>query len=292
MIQQRLEPGRTPALTIRRTPGDDRPYYWRAVAYDHFNFFGWDWTETRPTTPRPAGEDDPRRDTRRPAGGRHARTVIVHGHARSAYRQPYVVQPARLRSSIDRDSALLSLGEDGFFEALQIERHQPYIVTARVPLLGDDAGRAHAEQLAAAGTDYPDEIVRSLPGRPGRARSGPEATQVLDESWRCAGRQPVRRRHDDGGDAQSDRSSRYDTDVTDVDCGDRSVAECFARSKRGYCQHYATLMTVLLREHGIPARFVQGFLPGDLEPAHRRRDRSRTAAPTPGSRSTSPATAG
>ena len=44
-----------------------------------------------------------------------------------------------------------------------------------------------------------------------------------------------------------------------------SVVECFAASKRGYCEHYATLMTVLLREHDIPARFVEGFLPGTLD---------------------------
>jgi hypothetical protein len=57
----------------------------------------------------------------------------------------------------------------------------------------------------------------------------------------------------------------YDTDVRDIDCGDRSAAECFAWSKHGYCQHYATLMTVLLREMHIPARFVQGFLPGVID---------------------------
>ena len=33
---------------------------------------------------------------------------------------------------------------------------------------------------------------------------------------------------------------KYDTNVADVDCGDRSVAECFAFSRRGFCQQYAT----------------------------------------------------
>ncbi len=54
--------------------------------------------------------------------------------------------------------------------------------------------------------------------------------------------------------------------MADVDCDDRSVAECFAFSRQGFCQQYATLMTLLLREHGIPARFVQGFLPGNVNP--------------------------
>jgi hypothetical protein len=61
---------------------------------------------------------------------------------------------------------------------------------------------------------------------------------------------------------QNSNRYKYDTNVSDVDCGDRSVAECFAFSRRGFCQQYATLMTLLLREHKIPARYVQGFLPG------------------------------
>ena len=45
-----------------------------------------------------------------------------------------------------------------------------------------------------------------------------------------------------------------------------SIVECFARIQRGYCEYYASTMAVLLREMGIPTRFVQGFLPGDGEP--------------------------
>ena len=36
----------------------------------------------------------------------------------------------------------------------------------------------------------------------------------------------------------------YDTDVRDLDCARLSTAECFATFRRGYCQHYATTMTV------------------------------------------------
>lgn len=34
-------------------------------------------------------------------------------------------------------------------------------------------------------------------------------------------------------------------------------------AKEGYCVHFATAMTVLLRSEGIPARYVTGFAPGD-----------------------------
>ncbi len=46
--------------------------------------------------------------------------------------------------------------------------------------------------------------------------------------------------------------------------------ECFARTRQGYCLHYASTMAILLRAAGqltadnpIPTRLVQGFLPGD-----------------------------
>ncbi|WP_036738254.1 transglutaminase-like domain-containing protein, partial [Paenibacillus zanthoxyli] len=32
--------------------------------------------------------------------------------------------------------------------------------------------------------------------------------------------------------------------------------------KKGYCVHFASAMTVLLRSSGIPARYVQGYAPG------------------------------
>ncbi len=35
-------------------------------------------------------------------------------------------------------------------------------------------------------------------------------------------------------------------------------------TKQGYCVHFATAMTVLLRSSGIPARYVQGYGPGTL----------------------------
>ncbi|MGV2643766.1 transglutaminase domain-containing protein, partial [Clostridium perfringens] len=34
-------------------------------------------------------------------------------------------------------------------------------------------------------------------------------------------------------------------------------------TKEGYCVHFATTMTVLLRSEGIPARYVTGFAPGE-----------------------------
>jgi transglutaminase-like putative cysteine protease len=249
------------AVTIRRPPGDDRHYYWRVAAYDRSSFFGWDWTEDETVrTPRPAGEpllagspDEPSED---------GTTEVVFTVSPGSYRSPYILSPLT-PVKLDRDSELVSLGEDGFFEAIQVEGRESYTVTTRVPLLGDDPPGALTENLLrVAGQDYPAEIRARYLALPD-GTIGPEAQQVLDDVLAKTDGNPydvaktmVRELHGS--------RFKYDTNIADVDCGERSTAECFAWSRQGFCQQYATLMTALLRKQGIPARFVQGFLPGEL----------------------------
>ncbi len=47
----------------------------------------------------------------------------------------------------------------------------------------------------------------------------------------------------------------------------RDVVDYFLfDAKQGYCEYFATTMTVLLRADGIPARIVTGYLPGARQP--------------------------
>ena len=248
------------AVTVQRPVGDDRPYYWRAVAYDRFNLFGWEWTESS-RLPREAGQEilTGTLDAPPAAGTEVTFTVTPDGH-----RSTFVLSPLA-PVAIDRNSELLGLGEEAFFQALQISGTSGYTLTARVPVLGDDVPGGITENLLrVAGTNYPVEIrARYVPLPPGAI--GPEAQQVLDD---VVAKAPSDNPYDIAKTmVQELHSSRfvYDPNVLDVNCGDRNAVECFAWSRRGYCQHYATLMTVLLRAHGIPARFVQGFLPGSLD---------------------------
>ena len=59
---------------------------------------------------------------------------------------------------------------------------------------------------------------------------------------------------------------KYKEDVRterNAQCSGVSTVECFARIRVGYCDYYASTMTVLLRASGVPARVAYGFLPGD-----------------------------
>lgn len=254
------------AVTIQRPIGDDTNYYWRAVAYDEFNLYGWDWSDGTTQVPRVAGEelltgtlDEP------PAEGGTEVTFTV---TPDSYPSSWILSPLA-PVAVDRDARLLALGENGFFKAVQIGSGSTYTLTAKVPLFGDVPGGITENLLRVAGTSYPEAITSRYLQKP-EGVIGPEAREVLDDVLLRIEADPtitdnpydvarmlVRELH-------SNRF-RYDPNVLDVDCGDLGRVECFAWSRQGYCQHYASLMAMLLREHGIPARYVQGFLPGTLD---------------------------
>ncbi len=249
------------AMTIQREPGDETKYYWRASAYDRFNLFGWQFSETDSRIARAAG-DEILADTF-DAVPKERGTDVTFTVTPASHRGPYVVSPLA-PVAVDRETELYGLGaEQNFFQAVQIDGSEPYKVTARVPLLGDVPGGRTENLLRVAGTEYPEEIrARYLPVTPGAI--GPEAEELLADILAKA---PANNPYDIASTMVNEFHSRrfeYQANVLDVDCGSRSVTECFAWSKRGYCQHYASLMTVLLRQAQIPARFVQGFLPGEI----------------------------
>lgn len=48
--------------------------------------------------------------------------------------------------------------------------------------------------------------------------------------------------------------------------GEDFVDDFLFETHEGYCNHFSTAMTVLLRSEGIPARYVKGFAPGKPDP--------------------------
>jgi len=48
--------------------------------------------------------------------------------------------------------------------------------------------------------------------------------------------------------------------------GKNTIDDFLFKSRKGYCEHYATAFTFLLRAAGIPARIVGGYLGGEINP--------------------------
>lgn len=248
------------ALTVEVPAGDRRRYYWRATTYDEFVGNGWNQTvaERRAVGangPLLAGTVDAP-----PEEGQIAVSVVVRP---AAYRGRTLLAPGS-PLGVDRPSVVELTAPEGSIAGIELDRPGiPYTVRSLVHAIGDETpGGLTANRLRAAGRAYPSEIAtRYLQLPPGAM--GPEATALLE-----------RVRSSLSLDTPYDLAAAlvevfhgpdftYDADVTDIDCGGRSIVECFATFRRGYCQYYATTMAVLLRSAGVPARLVQGFLPGD-----------------------------
>jgi transglutaminase-like putative cysteine protease len=253
-----------PALEIFRTPGDDRAFYWRATAYDTFTLTGWANTDAA-SVPRPAGEGilDGTRDAIPETAARtpeQFRIVPSDGLFRVAFSP---IDPL----SIDHDTNLNLSGPDGHFQSIEISARDPYIVTAAVQDLADVEGGLTRNRLRAAGQGYPAEIIARYTSLPKDAM-GPNAKALLADIQATV--------KQSGNDTPYDLASgivnelhkskyEYKTNVLRV-CDDQpSIVECFATHRQGYCEHYASTMAVLLRAAGIPARLVEGFLPGRLD---------------------------
>lgn len=251
----------SPVLDI--TVPDRGIYYWRAVAYDRFDGRSWSWSNGRETA-IPAGSailagaaDDPA-----VLGARREVTFTV----KELGLDPRSVFSPDAIASVDVASTLTTAGADPspFFAAVTAPGTS-YRVTALVPIDGttDPAKGLTANKLRVAGSAYP-ATIRSLYLQLDPGAYGPATKQLLDE---------VLARHPEAAKTPYDLARsvttylskeggfRYDTNVTNVDCGSDGVVECFARTRVGYCEYYASTMAVLLRLKGVPARFVEGFLP-------------------------------
>jgi transglutaminase-like putative cysteine protease len=250
------------AVTIERDPADDRSFYWRATAYDQFDLTAWR-SSNATIVERPSGArvlegtaDDVTGAWLEPV------TVTVHP---GAFGSSTILSPGT-PLFVDRAVRLITTGNDGYFAALEGEdARTSYRITALVATVGDGAGSLDASALRAAGTDYPPGISQQYLGvPPGAIPPGGDAEALLDDI--LAEAEDPDNPYDVASTMvdylQSSANFRYDTDVRDLDCEGLSTVECFARFRRGYCQYYATTMAILLRERGIPARLVAGFLPG------------------------------
>jgi hypothetical protein len=252
------------ALTIRRDSLNDDPMYWRAATYDRILPTGWEQTDVRTVT-RPAGTgllegtiDDP--GIRQ--GLRTSTFTVIPATAANAAESPLVSPGTPV--SAGETVRLTLIGEAGFFGSMGRDgaTTTEYEVTARTPVRGEGVGELNDEALRAAGNHYPNAIVeRYLDVADGILGPNARALQQKIEG-KAASSAPIDLVEATMAELRSNEFT-YNTDVSDLDCASLSTVECFATYKQGFCQYYATTMAVLLRSMGIPARFAEGFLPGE-----------------------------
>jgi transglutaminase-like putative cysteine protease len=136
-----------------------------------------------------------------------------------------------------------------------------YTVLSQVHDYEVDGGSLTASELRAAGVDYPSWIGPYVQVNEGA--SGPRTASKAGEIARRAASLGLDNPYDKARLLQDGlRDLGYATSVEGLCRVGENVPECLLRSESGFCQHYATTMVMVLRELEIPARLVNGYLPG------------------------------
>ena len=221
----------------RFTVTADRATYWHAAAFDRYTGEGWVRSGESVAYDGPLDPPD--------AG---TTTVEQTFRVESPVRlMPAAWKPVEVRGSPPEGVRVTSDG--GLVPTAPFREGETYTVRSEVPDV--DAGR-----LRAAGTDYPPgvgerylQLPESTPERIARrAREVTDGAATPYDAARAVGRW-----------LQANKG--YSLEV-ERPAGDVVDGFLFGMD-RGYCVYFATAMAVLLRSVGVPARFANGYTPGE-----------------------------
>jgi Transglutaminase-like superfamily/Domain of unknown function (DUF4129) len=254
-----------PALTWRTTTPMERPPYLAAVFYDDFRLDGWRISGEPSRIERAPGQDllGGTLDAVDPAGRQEYSITVDPVLTRG------VIWAPETALRINGDSTVRFIGDGGYLA--QLERSvtgDPYTVTSLIAADEKDGGPTQSK-LRAAGRDYPPGML-DLYGQaavPPGTFTTRQALDLLDEIRAEADDDPFDIAAQIVTTLRDPNRFTYSTDVRDVRCQEASIVDCFAVYQRGYCEYYATAMAMMLRALDIPARLVEGFLPGAKDPA-------------------------
>ncbi len=257
-------------FTVRAESGSVA-FHWRLVAYDTFQSTGWSvgpssQDQVIAAGPLEAGTLDLVNSN---TPGRTPVTYAVHVQDSSlkklvAANEPDTVNVVSRRTVIGSDPSIANVA---WLNADATD----YVVSANVPKT-DPLGTGLTEwRLRHAGVNYPPGLLARF--TQGASLVGLKGQSLLTEISASAHSQgnAFDNEYDVAKAIQSyllsDRFT-YTTDITVEGplCAGLSTVDCFALIKKGFCEQYATTMTMLMRMAGYPARYVLGYLPGAIDP--------------------------
>jgi transglutaminase-like putative cysteine protease len=265
-----------------RIPGPQRNLYWRATTLDDYTGSGWQEDLDLSEAAQREQFDAPGLNARARDQSNWVRQDITVEALRDNHLMASA-QPVRWRPPSDAEVQ----DENGDIVVLPRALHQGqrFTVWSFVP-------RAKPNDLAKAGTDYPTSIDRYLQVIQGDAEvpafGTPDRDALMqgffDATWKDdflmqANRPLYVTARDVVGNAPTpyaatatlvawfrrDGGFRYDQQPPPPGPSEPALAAFVTRTKRGYCQHYAGAMALMLRFLGIPARVAAGFTSGSYD---------------------------
>jgi transglutaminase-like putative cysteine protease len=242
-----------------------QPALWRGQVYDTFDGTRWTESDSRTTTigqtagsgfeVPPTPEPSAASGSPAPIAGApvESRRVVTTFYVREP--QPNIVFAAFAPQRVFFPAAQLSIGPGTSLRApILLDRGLVYSVISAIPVttpatLRADAGRIDPRTVRPY-TQLPADLPRRDLALARRITAG-----ARTEYDRVLAVQRWLRTH-----------TRYDLDVPRDPPGVDAVDEFLFERRRGFCEHIASAMAVLLRAVGVPTRFVTGFGPGERNP--------------------------
>ena len=223
-------------------------YYWRSVTYDIYGGQGWYASHVQ-VLDYDAGEQI------------HSPTQLHRRLVRQevevvAEAEEHLLHTAGILVAADQRYRVAWRPPGDIFAALT--KSPVYRVDSLVPVVG-------AEELRAAGSDYPDWVLERYLTLPDEV---PERVLALGRDLTATEPTPYDRA------LAIERYLRenypYTLDVPQPPLN-RDIADYFLFDlHKGYCDYYATAMTVVARAAGLPARLAIGYASGDYDAAEAR----------------------
>jgi transglutaminase-like putative cysteine protease len=258
---------------------DTGAYYWRGATYDSFDGRTWQQLDALASEVAPgASVLGATAESLSQLKGRRQIAVSVTSHSLGG---DVMVAPES-PLLVDRATELLShRGEGGFVTLRLSEGIREGTSYGAIALVAQDSGgeQITASQLAAASTTYDPWLSRYLEIRPGSiGQATYEAADSIIAQLPDEQRNPYHIAEAIQYWFWRDGGFSYTTDVSGL-CSGENLVDCFLDVRAGFCERFATAMTMMLRAQGIPARYVVGYLPGrELEPGTWQIDRSASHA--------------
>jgi len=268
----------TPVLTVK---APSRPTYWRATTLDEFD--GGNWHQyTGPGVPptRVDGRDELLADPELPPAARDSRRWIRQDVFVRALRDNHLIG-ASIPVAYGPVGHVVDYGQGGvaYLQGDPLGPGDRYSVWSY-------QAQPTPGQLAALPARYPEEVLKTdlyvearvtAPpfGTPDRER---QVAQIFEGSYRARAYEGLyktaRQVVGDPPNAYAAalelegwfRSGVFQYDETPPQSSDLPALAAFVtQTRRGYCQHFAGAMALMLRYLGIPARVAAGFTSGTYD---------------------------
>jgi transglutaminase-like putative cysteine protease len=269
-----------------RAQGPKRSLYWRATTLDEYTGSNWQESLDLNTESR-SNQIDSESAAVLPAKARNRENWVRQDITVGALRDNHLIASAQpMRWNPPADSTFQDEGGDVVVLSRSLQRDQRYTVWSYVP-------RPTPKELGRASTNYPKAIERYLEVQqtvPVPKFDTPDRDVLMsvffdarfDGDFQMQANRPL---YDVArevvGDVQSPyaaaaaleawfRQSRlggftYDEHPPPPVGNQPALADFVTDTKRGYCQHFAGAMTLMLRYLGIPARVAAGFTSGSYD---------------------------